>query len=750
MAWHKQELEPHRIREISRKLELDPLLVSIFERRGCTEELLFFLEKSARYLHNPFLLNEMYDAAERTLGAIDEKEVVLIFGDRDVDGVCSTAILYHGLLELGIANLQFRNPSADDEYGLSAAAVEEAAQQGITLIITADCGCANHNEIALAHEHGIDVIVLDHHTPKEERPLAYALVNPHGPDLNEPPYPFVNISAATVSGKFLWAVGCLKEERRKEMTDLCLLDIIQITEETENKKQTRIFVQAAKLQHQCVQSRFQLEIKHPEDAQKLTEYIQNEVLCSFTASSTHAAMAAIYGPNCEIYLHDLCAELLPQSPSLEQRLHQSGALQNNGLLRSEIQKQSRLARYRELDAFECQLALLISMLDQRLALPKKLLHQSLDLMALACIADMMPLQNENRIIVALGLKSIADQPREGLRELLLELGLLGRKLSAKELSWKLIPVLNAAGRMGHTGLVTRLLTEADPDQRQTLARRLIEVNQQRREQSEKFLSLAQEPARKSWEASKERLIYVAIPQLSRGITGLIAGRLSQQYGGRPCMVLSQNQNAEPDSGQGEWSGSMRSSSEPSVLELLNPLADYFLNYGGHQAAGGFSLTAERQKQLWPALLALLDKLPKPEESEESAEQTKIDAEIPVQMLNPALIERIWTPLAPYGMEWPELVLFTQGLYLQDVRPIGQNPQNGHLRLNLRAEPTTKNNSDNGGKDLHAVFWRSAQRYPKDFTKGDMVDILYHIQTNRYQGQVRFQLELIDIRRHCQK
>ena len=759
MIWHKEDLGQRSVRELSRALGIDVLLSSIFSRRGCTkgEELLFFLEKSPRYLHNPFLLSEMYDAAERVVSAIDEGEQVLIFGDRDVDGVSSTAILYHGLLELGVARdkLQFRNPTADDSYGLSLSVVAEAAEQGVSLILTADCGCANHVEIAAAREQGIDVVVLDHHAAKEERPAAYALVNPHSPNEKGEYYPFASICAASVAGKFLWALAYMKELGQLEGNSqrFCLLDIV--VQKKDGKPD--VLVRSAKIQNLCVQSRLELQLQGQEDAECLFYYIQNEVLCSFTAAATHDALANIYGQSSDIYLLNLCDELLRQFSGLGKRLRQCGALQDPVLLRQELPRMSRQARYRKLDFFDCQVELLLSMLERQLTLPQKLLEQSLDLMAVASIADMMPLHNENRIIVEQGLKKLSRAARPGLRELLLELGLLGRELNARELSWKVIPVLNAAGRMGNTVLVTSLLTAESGDERRLLARQLVQLNQERREQSEKFLALAQNPARQSFKESQGQLVYVAIPELSRGITGLIAGRLSQQYGGVPCAVIAQGGDGQ---NAGHWSGSLRSSGDPSVFSLLEPLADWFSNYGGHQAAGGFSISAERQKDLWSAFLKLLPLPQAKEVVDVGGAKYSVDAEIPLEMLNPGLLERLWAPLAPYGMEWPELLLLSCGLELEDVQPLGRSDA-GHLRLLLRpcqpAEMQVHNEmgqasvadvcQEGEGRSLNAVFWRAAERYTKDFVRGDVVDILYHIQANHYQGQLRFQLEIVDIRRH---
>ncbi len=730
MIWHKQNLEQDSIRKLSKKLGIDVLLSSILMRRGLSEstDLLYFLESSERYLHNPFLLSEMADAAERVLMAIEEGEQILIFGDRDVDGISSTAILYHGLLALGIqqSNMQYRNSTAEDIYGLSTDVVNEAAEQGITLIVTVDCGCANHKEIIAAQKLYIDVVVLDHHTPKEQRPEAYALVNPHSSTTEQSPYPFKNICAASVVGKFLWALAYMKESEGNSQR-FCLLDIAT----TEDGK---TLVRAAKLQNLCLHSQLELELKVPEDHQRLYQYIQNEVLVSFTVKATRQALSNIYGNSCDIYLLDFCQELLRQFPSLAEKLRKSGALQNAVILRQELLRLSRQALYRKLDTFESQVELLISILLHKMEIPRKILNQSLDLMAIASIADMMPLQNENRIIVQLGLAKLMANPRPGLRELLLELGMLGQDLNVKELSWKVIPILNSAGRMGHTEVVTDLLMAKSSDERREKAQQLIQLNQERRERSEQFQMLAQAPAQQSFIESNGQLVYVALSQLSRGITGIIAARLSQQYKGILAIVLCEN--------NGTWSGSIRSNGEQSVLSLMESLAELGLfdgNYGGHQAAGGFWLHPEKQEQLWPELLKLLPLT----EVHRSEETYDIDAEIPLAILGPSLLQRLWQPLAPYGITWPELLLFSKGLLLEDVQPIGRSDA-GHLRLILNKSSAEQNEEQN----LFAVFWNSAERHTKDFTKGDIVDILYRIKANYYQGQMKFQLEIVDIRQHA--
>ena len=170
---------------------LDTLSASIMARRGIIEgkNVLYFKETDLRFLHNPFLFANMEDAVDRILCAKEEGEKVLVFGDSDVDGVTSTAILYNFLREQGF-DVQWRLPLGDDAYGLSVQAVDDFAKQYGSLIITVDCGISNVQEIAHANELGIDVIVTDHHNMPETLPAAYTIIDPKLPDSG---YPFPDI-----------------------------------------------------------------------------------------------------------------------------------------------------------------------------------------------------------------------------------------------------------------------------------------------------------------------------------------------------------------------------------------------------------------------------------------------------------------------------------------------------------------------------------------------------------------------------
>ena len=196
------------IKALDTRYSCGPLVSTILARRGITEgeDILYFLEDDLRYQHNPFLFNEMEDAVDRIMDAKAEGEKVLIFGDRDVDGITSTVLLYECLKDLGI-DVSYRLPKDDEPYGLNIQAIDDFAENYGSLIITVDCGISNYDEIQYAHEKGISVIITDHHTPPEKLPEDCIIINPkmEGED-----YPFEHISGCAVAYKLATALRFLK------------------------------------------------------------------------------------------------------------------------------------------------------------------------------------------------------------------------------------------------------------------------------------------------------------------------------------------------------------------------------------------------------------------------------------------------------------------------------------------------------------------------------------------------------------
>ncbi len=169
---------------LSSELRLPPTLCRLLVHRGYHEPhaVRTFLRPPAEHIHSPALLAGMGDAVARLRRAIEARETILVHGDYDVDGICSTALMVRAFGLMGAKALPFVPHRLVDGYDLSEAGIRAAREQGATLIVTGDCGIVAHDAVARARAAGIDVIVTDHHTPGSTLPDAVAVVNPNRVD----------------------------------------------------------------------------------------------------------------------------------------------------------------------------------------------------------------------------------------------------------------------------------------------------------------------------------------------------------------------------------------------------------------------------------------------------------------------------------------------------------------------------------------------------------------------------------------
>jgi single-stranded-DNA-specific exonuclease len=182
----------------------------------------FFFRPEIDSIHDPFLMNGMEEATTRVIQALTENQPIFVYGDYDVDGTCSTALLYLFLKELG-ANVEFYIPKRLTEgYGLSKSGIDYAKSKNISLLISVDCGITAVEETEYANELGIDLIICDHHQPKDELPKAYAVLDPLKPGCD---YPFKFLSGAGVAFKLAQGVS---ERIGKRELPLAYLDLVAL------------------------------------------------------------------------------------------------------------------------------------------------------------------------------------------------------------------------------------------------------------------------------------------------------------------------------------------------------------------------------------------------------------------------------------------------------------------------------------------------------------------------------------------
>lgn len=223
--WKLKEAPDEKIiLALADSLNISNALASLLIHRGITNffEAKTYFRPSLDSLFDPFLMNGMHEASIRVINAITGNEKIYVYGDYDVDGTCSAALMYLFLKELG-ANVSTYIPNRLTEgYGISTQSIDYIKEQGSSLIISVDCGITAVEEIDYANSIGIDTIVCDHHQPKEQLPNALAILDPIKPGCN---YPFKHLSGAGVAFKLASAVG--DRIGKKEMA-LKYLDLVAL------------------------------------------------------------------------------------------------------------------------------------------------------------------------------------------------------------------------------------------------------------------------------------------------------------------------------------------------------------------------------------------------------------------------------------------------------------------------------------------------------------------------------------------
>lgn len=203
--WLLREFDKNRVVEISKKFQISPLTAIILYNRGVRDDadITRFLSKDLGVMHDPYLLRDMEKAAQRIRTAKERHEKITIYGDYDVDGITSIAILYKHLAEMGIEVAYYVPDRMQEGYGVNKDALDKIRKDGTSLIITVDTGITAVEESEYAKEIGLDVIVTDHHECKERIPDVYAAVDPKRKDC---PYPFKSLAGGGVVFKLIQAL----------------------------------------------------------------------------------------------------------------------------------------------------------------------------------------------------------------------------------------------------------------------------------------------------------------------------------------------------------------------------------------------------------------------------------------------------------------------------------------------------------------------------------------------------------------
>lgn len=336
----------------------------------------------------------------------------------------------------------------------------------------------------------------------------------------------------------------------------------------------------------------------------------------------------------------------------------------------------------------------------------------LDLATLSTVADVVPLQGENRTLVRDGLIAIRETTRPGLRALLDVAGLWDGDLDTDSIAFALAPRLNAAGRLAHAKQAFALLTETDPERARAGAEELDRLNLQRRRLTVDAMERAGRALESQDTDADAPLTFVQDPQISAGIVGLVAGRLAEERH-RPAIVCE----AGPETAR----ASCRSIPEFDIAQALRDRGALFVRHGGHAMAAGFTARTADLPAIREALTALA--------GERLADvalwpRIEVDGQVPLErMAGPqiAWLQR----LAPFGAANPAPIFASTGLTVMEARRVGVDK--GHLKLRLRA----------GEQVWSAIAFRQGA---VPVRTGDRVDAVWTLKRNGAYGGLELEIQ----------
>ena len=342
----------------------------------------------------------------------------------------------------------------------------------------------------------------------------------------------------------------------------------------------------------------------------------------------------------------------------------------------------------------------------------------LELAALGTIADLVPMVDENRYLVQAGLVALAQTQRPGLLALYRSAGLQAEHLTTDTVSFQVTPRLNSAGRMSHALDSYRLLTTNSSSEAEALAHKLERLNWERRELTEQALGVAYEQVRsQSASAELPAMLLVSSPKITRGVAGLVAGRLADTFH-RPVVAMSVEDETLVGSG--------RSIPEFDIFEAFSSCQDLFVRFGGHAQAAGFTLPKDNLPLLEDRLTAIAGELLS---SGDLRPTLKIDAEVGLAELTDELFWWL-SNLEPFGPDNARPVFLTRGTQVLETRFVGNSGQ--HLRLRLTQ----------GNQQWTALAFNQAERWIDDTSQ---VDLAYSINKDRWRGEERTTLRVLDFR-----
>ena len=342
-----------------------------------------------------------------------------------------------------------------------------------------------------------------------------------------------------------------------------------------------------------------------------------------------------------------------------------------------------------------------------------------DMVCLGTVADVMPLLGENRVFVSRGLELLKHTHRPGIAALMEESGCAPDQVNAMSIGFMLAPRINAAGRMGQIDLAVELFLTDDPEKASILAKGLCELNRQRQQVESDIYRQAVEMLPPS--ATPDAIV-LADPRWHQGVVGIVASRIAEEYCCPTFLICLDGDHGKASS---------RSFGGFNLFSALTNLSDLLESYGGHELAAGFTIHKENIDAFRESVCRIAK-----EYYADSAQRTVLDVDCAVtpDILTVASIDGL-SVLEPCGNGCPKPTLMMEKLVVDRLSLVGNNR---HLRLRLRQ----------GHHAIGAIcFCATTETFP--IQVGDVVDVAFQPQVNEFRGVRSVQLNVLDIRPHCE-
>lgn len=350
----------------------------------------------------------------------------------------------------------------------------------------------------------------------------------------------------------------------------------------------------------------------------------------------------------------------------------------------------------------------------------------LDLVAIATVADMVPLFDENRIFVKYGLKVCAKTGRLGLKMLMQEAGIKKKEegsgfpvefdVKERDLAFVIGPRVNAASRVNHANDAFELLISESPKEAEWLAQKLSATNRERQNLTEQ---VRVEVEKRINEKPLPKIIIEGAEVWSSGVIGIAAAQILEKYH-RPVFLYREE--------DGFLRGSCRSIAGFNVVEAMGKCGDIFEAFGGHAAAAGFRLKKENLEKFKKGLLKVAEKELKDEDLIPALE---IDAALSAEEINREFYHLL-EKFRPFGKENPVPVFLAEKLAVVEARLVG----NGEKHLKLRMEKE--------GKIFSAIAFNFGD-FGKNLKTGDSVDAVFELEENVWNGRSELQMKIVDVK-----